>query len=102
MDIIKADEYEDFAMEFQYRIVEILDKTLKAKGISKSDRSEICGDFNFDFSMFLDEGDIQYDKISFTPSIAFEKNNKMWVNSGVLFHEYAFGVSSDYFEETDA
>ena len=84
MKLLKEDEYEDLAMEFQYKIIELLDKNLKEKGIKESERADICGDFNFDLSNFIDQGEIE------------------WVNSGVLFHEYAFGVSSDYFENTDA
>lgn len=32
MKLVKENEYEDLAMDFQYRIVEILDKALKVKG----------------------------------------------------------------------
>jgi hypothetical protein len=102
MEILKENEYEDLAMEFQYKIVELLDKTLKAKGIEDSLRNEICGDYNFELANFIDEGEIDFDDESYSLEIAFEKEGKLWVNSGVLFHEYAFGVSSDYFENTDA
>jgi len=99
MEIVKADEYEDIAMEFQHQIVEILDKTLKEKGISLENRSDICGDFSFDLAMLLDEGSLKTEGGSFVPSLAFESGQKLLVNSGVLYHEYAFGVSSAYFEE---
>ena len=102
MKLLKEDEYEDLAMELQYKIVEILDKTLKEKGIKESERADICGDFNFNLANFVDEGEIEIDDNSFSVEIAFKKDETLWVNSGVLFHEYAFGVSSDYFENTDA
>ena len=102
MKLLKEDEYEDLAMEFQYKIVEILDQTLKEKGIKESERADICGDFNFDLANFIDDGEIEFDDNSYSLEIAFEKDKNLWVNSGVLFHEYAFGVSSDYFENTDA
>ena len=102
MELVKANEYEDLSMEFQYQIVELLDKALAAKGIAKAERSDICGNFIFDLSMLLDEGAIEHAEKSYSPAVAFESSDQLYVNSGVLFHEYAFGVASDYFEKINA
>ncbi len=102
MELIKANEYEDLSMELQYQIVAILDKNLIAKGVTKTDRSKICESFLFDLAMLLDEGVIEHGEKSFTPTVVFESSNQLYVNSGVLFHEYAFGVASDYFEKSNA
>ncbi|MEQ1775821.1 MAG: hypothetical protein ABL891_18750 [Burkholderiales bacterium] len=101
MELIKANEYEDLSMAFQHQIVKLLDKTLAAKGVAQADRSDICGDFLFDLAMLLDEGAIEQGEKSYSPTVAFESSDQLYVNSGVLFHEYAFGVASDYFEKSD-
>lgn len=71
MELIKANEYEDLSMEFQHQIVEVLDKTLAAKGVAKADRADICGNFLFDLAMLLDEGVIEHGEKSYSPSVAF-------------------------------
>ena len=87
MELIKANEYEDLSMEFQHQIVEVLDKTLAAKGVAKADRADICGNFLFDLAMLLDAGVIEHGEKSYSPSVAFESSDQLYVNSGVLFHE---------------
>lgn len=99
MEIIKDDCYEDLAMEFQYRVVGALDKVLVKKGISDKDRLDICGELSFDLAMILDDTALEVGGKEYQAALGFEAESKLFVNAGVLFHEYAFGVSSGYFEE---
>lgn len=99
MELIKDDCYEDIAMEFQYRVVAALDKVLTKKGISDKDRLDICGELSFDLAMLLDDTSLDVGGKEYQAALGFESDDKLFVNSGVLFHEYAIGVSSGYFEE---
>ena len=99
MDTIEDDSYEDLAMGFQHRVVGVLDTILKKKGIADKDRLDICGELSFDLAMILDDGPIEFDGIEYQSTVCFESDGKLFVNAGVLMHEYAFGVASGYFEE---
>ena len=91
VDLIKDNCYEDLAMEFQYRVVAALDKVLAKKGIPIEDRSDICGELSFDMAMLLDDTSISLDGNEYQSALCFESGDKLYVNAGVLLHEYAFG-----------
>ena len=99
MENVKDNSYEDLAMEFQYKVVEALDDILIRKGIADKDRLEICGELSFDLAMILDDRAIEFDGNLYQSTVCFESDGKLFVNAGVLMHEYAFGVASGYFEE---
>jgi hypothetical protein len=99
VETIKDNSYEDLAMEFQYKVVGALDEILKKKGIGDKDRLDICGELSFDLAMILDDRPIELGGKEYQSTVCFESDGKLFVNAGVLFHEYAFGVASGYFEE---
>ena len=99
METIKDNSYEDLAMEFQYKVVKALDAILKKKGIADKDRLDICGELSFDVAMILDDKPIEFGGKEYQSTICFESDGKLFINAGVLMHEYAFGVASGYFEE---
>lgn len=95
MDIIQSDNYEALGAEFQFEVIKILNEALSKHGISKEVRKEICGDFTFDFSMLLDQGEIN-DTI---PTLAFIEDSKLLVkNDEFEYHEYAFGNVDEVFD----
>ena len=99
MEAIEDDSYEDLAMEFQYRVVEALDAILKKKGIADKERLDICGELSFDIAMILDDRPIEFGGKEYQSTVCFEKDGRLFINAGVLLHEYAFGVASDYFDK---
>jgi hypothetical protein len=94
MEIIQTEDYEVLGAELQFQMIEILNEALKKHGITQDLRKEICGDFTFDFSMLLDQGEIN----DMIPTVAFIKNDKLLVkNEEFEFHEYAFGNVDEVF-----
>jgi hypothetical protein len=95
MNIIQSDNYEALGAEFQFEVIKILNEALNKYGISKEVRKEICGDFTFDFSMLLDQGEIN-DSV---PSLAFIQKDKLLIkNDEFEYHEYAFGNVDEVFD----
>lgn len=95
MDIIQSENYEALGAEFQFEVIKILNEALNKHEISKEVRKEICGDFTFDFSMLLDQGEIN-DSI---PSLAFIVNDKLLIKTDEFeYHEYAFGNVDELFD----
>ena len=98
MEILENELYDDYAAEFQFEMIKILNETLKKHKIPVETRKEICGDFTFDFSMLIDQG-----KISNTlPKVTFYKKAEQILHFGSLtfdFHDYAFGNTDAVFEE---
>ena len=95
MDIIQAEDYEALGAEFQFEVIKILNETLRKHGITPDIRKEICGDFTFDFSMLLDQGEIS----DTVPLLAFIKNDQLLIKTDEFdFHEYAFGNVDEVFD----
>jgi hypothetical protein len=96
MEILENELYDDFAAEFQFEMIKILNETLKKHKIPLDTRKEICGDFTFDFSMLIDQGEIK----DSTPIITFFQDKKLYIrNETFEFHEYAFGNTDEVFED---
>lgn len=93
------EQYEELAIEFQYRVVRIVDAVLAGQKIAAPDRSDICGDLSFELAMLFDEAAISVGGEEYQPALCFERDGKLSMNPGVSLHESAQGVSSGYFEE---
>lgn len=95
MEIIESEEYEEFGLELQCKVIQTLNDTLKKYKISEKLRKEICGDFIFDFSMIFDQDEI----LDSTPFIGFLKDEKMYLKDDSFeYHEYAFGNTDEFFD----
>lgn len=100
MQILESEKYEDYAAEFQFEMIRLLNDTLKKHYIPVEKRKEICAAFAFDFSMIIDHGEIS----DTMPMVAFYREDTMelYIGSGTFeFHDYAFGNTDAVFEEED-
>ena len=100
MEVLENELYDDYAAEFQFEMIKILNETLKKHNIPVETRKEICGDFTFDFSMLIDQGEIS----DTLPRVTFYKEDEKVLHFGSLtfdFHDYAFGNTDAVFEEED-
>jgi len=100
MEVLENEFYDDYAAEFQFEMIKILNETLKKHNIPVGKRKEICGDFTFDFSMLIDQGEIS----DTLPRVTFYKEDEKVLHFGSLtfdFHDYAFGNTDAVFEEED-
>lgn len=98
MEILNNDLYDDYAAEFQFEMIKILNAALKKQKLSVETRKAICEDFSFDFSMLIDQGEVN----DATPKIGFYKTEEDALYLGTetfSFHEYAFGNTAEVFEE---
>ena len=98
MNILENELYEDYAAEFQFEMIKILNETLKKYNIPIETIKEICGDFTFDFSILIDNGKIS-DRL---PKVTFYKEDEqiLYIGSQTFyFHDYAFGNTDAVFEE---
>lgn len=98
MEIIENEQYEDYAAEFQFEMIKILNETLKKYNVPAETRKDICGDFTFDFSMMIDQGEIN----GTMPRVTFyneEEQTLHFVSPTFEFHDYAFGNTDAVFEE---
>lgn len=101
MEILESELYDDYAAEFQFEMIKILNETLKKHHVPAEARKEICGDFSFDFSMFIDQGEIN----DTLPRVSFykETEKKLYFGSSTFdFHDYAFGNTDAVFEEDES
>lgn len=78
MEILENEMYDDYAAEFQFEMIKILNETLKKHKIPLETRKEICGDFTFDFSMLIDQGEIN----DMTPNVTFFKEDENKLHFG--------------------
>ena len=101
MKFTVSENYEDLGAEFQYQWISLLKDSLKKHGIADETAKEICGDFTFDLSMLLDQGDITHNGISYRPVISFapDEESLLMQNPEFEYHEYAFGNISEAFDE---
>lgn len=102
MKIIEGEIYEELGAEFQYQWILTLRETLRKHGVPAATAKEICGEFTFDFSMLLDQGEIEFGGKSYRPVVGFSDDGAeltLLLNDGTLeFHEYAFGNTDEAFE----
>ena len=95
MEIVESEKYDDFAAEFQFEMIKILNETLKKHNIPTELRKEICGDFTFDFSMLIDQGRIA----DAVPIVTFYQDEILYMrNETFEFHDYAFGNTDEVFD----
>ena len=95
MEIIQSEDYEALGADFQFQVITLLNEALKKHKITEELRKEICGDFTFDFSMLIDQGEINNSK----PVICFiEKEKLITKNDEFEYHDYAFGNVDEVFE----
>lgn len=97
MDILENEAYDDYAAHFQYEMIRLLNETLKKNNIPADTRKSICGDFTFDFSMLIDQGEIDDTQ----PKVTFynDSEDKLYFGSLTFdFHDYAFGNTDAVFE----
>ena len=100
MDILENELYDDYAAEFQFEMIKILNDTLKKYDVPVETRKDICGDFTFNFSMLIDQGEIN----DTLPKVTFYKEEEDKLHFGSLtfdFHDYAFGNTDAVFEEEE-
>jgi len=99
MQVIASDNYERLGAEFQYQWILLLKATLAKHGVPPEQSKEICGDFTFDLSMLLDQGEIDYEGSNFRPVVAFASGpDPLLVQSGDFeYHDYAFGSTDEAF-----
>lgn len=98
MKIIECEDYEELAIEWQFKMITLLKEKLIENKIDSKIAEKICGDFIFDFSMIHDQGEVN----GLKPVICFDNlNNELIYNSQENFdlHDYAFGSTSLAFEK---
>ena len=100
MKLLETEEYEDLGAEFQYQWISLLKDSMKKHGITDETAKEICGDFTFDLSMLLDQGEIAYSGATYRPVIAFTPDEESFLiqNPDFEYHEYAYGNTSEVFD----
>lgn len=95
MEIIQSEDYEILGAEFQFQVIKLLNAALKKYEITEDLRKEICGDFTFDFSMLLDQSEINKS----IPTVTFIENDKLIIKAEEFeYHEYAFGNVDEVFD----
>lgn len=101
MKIIDGAIYEELGAEFQYQWILTLRETLRKHGVPAETAKEICGEFTFDFSMLLDQGEMEVGGKLYRPVVGFSNDGDeptLFLNDGTLvFHEYAFGNTDEAF-----
>jgi len=101
MHINNSEQYEEIAAEFQFQQILLLKETLKKHGVDLKLAQEICGDFTFDLGMLIDQGEIKADQKSYQIQVCFNSDESELIvkNEEFEFHEYAFGNTSEAFDE---
>lgn len=105
LDILKTSDderYEQIGIEYQCRLIEILDAALKKNGVPEAQRKAICGDFTFESAMLLDQGEIRVDGTEYQPIIGFLDGDTLYVTSEYFeYHECAFGTVGEFYKKED-
>lgn len=101
MDLELSEGYEELAIEWQYKIIEILKSKLKSNGVADETAKEIVGEFIFDLSMLHDQEEIKIEGQSYNPRISFYDFKGKLISSDEEsnLHEYAFGSTSEAYGE---
>jgi len=103
MEDVEYAKLEVLCAGFQRQWVAHLRDTLKKHEIPDDIAKSICGDFSFDLSMLLDQGEIECEGRSYRPFVAFtddaDTDGSLIVEPlGPEFHEYAYGTTSEAYE----
>jgi len=102
MNNAEYEKLESLCAEFQRQWISSLRDTLKKHSISDEVAKSICGEFSFDLSMLLDQGEIECEGRTYRPFVAFTDDaddpDIVVVPNGPQFHEYAFGTTEDAYE----
>ena len=101
MELKISEEYEELAIEWQYRLVKLLKEKLAKNNVDKEIAKEIVGEFIFDMSMLHDQEEIRVNGKSYNPRISFDDFSGNLVSSDEEsnLHDYASGnISSVYGE----
>ena len=103
MSTIMDSRYEQLAAQFQYHQIAMLRAALTKHGIAPALALEICGDFTFDLSMLLDQGEIELEGQGYRPTIAFtaDEENFLVQPDDVEYHQHAFNSTQEVFENPD-
>jgi len=110
MELKISSEYEELAMEWQYEMIVRLKKVLEKHGVVEDAAKEIVADYTFDFSVFLDDGELNEDltprrmKVEdkpYRPMICFDDLNGSLLSTGdeVELHEYAHSLAAEVYGE---
>jgi hypothetical protein len=100
MTTIMDSRYEQLAAQFQYQQIALLKAALDKHGIAPALAQEICGDFTFDLSILIDQGEIELDGAGYRPSIAFTSDEDTFYvqPDDVEYHVHAFNSTQEVFE----
>ena len=101
MELKITEDYEEIAIEWQYRLVELLKEKLEKFGVNKERAKEIVGEFIFDLSMLHDQEELKVNGKSYKPRISFDdfSGNLISSDEESSLHEYAFGSTSEAYGE---
>jgi hypothetical protein len=101
MSTVMDSRYEELAAQFQYQQIAILKAALEKHGIAPAIAQDICGDFTFDLSIFIDQGEIELDGAGYRPSIAFTADEDTFYvqPDDVEFHVHAFNSTQEVFAD---
>ena len=99
MSTIMDSRYELLAAQFQYQQIALLKAALDKHGIAPDLAQEICGDFTFELSMLLDQGEIEMDGAGYRPTIAFTADEDTFFvqPDDVEYHLHAFNSTQEVF-----
>lgn len=104
MDDADYEKLEALCAAFQRQWIASLRDTLRSHGIPDDVAKSICGDFSFELSMLLDQGELEHEGRSYRPFVAFDEgavdgDGALIVDSlGPEFHDYAYGTTEEAYE----
>jgi hypothetical protein len=101
MSTIMDSRYEQLAAQFQYQQIALLKAALGKHGIAPALAQEICGDFTFDLSILIDQGEIELDGAGYRPTIAFTADEDTFYvqPDDVEYHVHAFNSTQEVFAD---
>jgi hypothetical protein len=104
MGTIMDSRYEQLAAQFQYQQIALLKTALEKHGIEPEVALEVCGDFTFDLSILLDQGEIHLDGTGYRPSVAFTSDEDFFYiqPDDVEYHQHAFNSVQEVFGSPSA
>lgn len=96
MKVEQSSSYEQLGAEFQFQWIGLLREDLKRHGVEPELAHKVCGDFTFDLSMLIDQGELDLGRESYRPVIGFTEDQETLLVQppDFEFHEYAFGNAS--------
>lgn len=100
LSVVLDDRYADLAAQFQRTQIAMLRSTLKKYGVVGEAARQICGDFSFDLAVLFDQGELDLDRVTYRPCVAFTPDEETFYiqPAEVEYHDYAFGTTAEIFE----